>query len=308
MTLKKSKYIWFNGQFILWDELKIPIASHSLHYGVSFFEGIRAYATDQGSAIFRAPEHFDRLNNSLKLYGLSSKYTCDEWIEITKQLIRKNNLSDCYIRPLCYLGDSNLTLSIEGIEMEYVMIACQFGTLFGEDSIERGVRCKISSWLRNDGRITRNLAKCSTNYANSILAKKEALECGYDEAILLNSHGNVCEGSGQNLMIARDGVLYTPPVSDHILEGLTLDSVITIARDLNYKVIQTHSTRDMLSLADEAFFMGTASEIAPIQCVGNCIIGDGKRGPITKHLQDTFFQIVNGKNPEYSQWLTLINS
>ena len=304
--MQPTPYIWKNGHWLNWEDATVHVLTHALHYGTAVFEGVRAYETAQGPAIFRAKDHYDRLVHSAHIYLMDISYTADELIAINQELIQKNNLKSCYIRPMFYVGYGKMGLNPTGNPVDAMMAAWEWGAYLGEEGLIKGVRCKISSWNRIDSRILPPLAKSSANYANSALAKMEAIQCGYDEAILLNINGSVSEGPGQNVFVVKNGCLYTPPITDNALFGITADSVMTIAKDLGYPVSFKSISRDELYVADELFFTGTASELTPIREVDGRVIGKGMRGPITEKLQQAFFDVVRGKNERYSHWLTQI--
>ena len=303
--MKETPYIWKNGKLIDWKDATTHVLSHALHYGTGIFEGIRAYHTDQGPAIFRADEHFKRLIESAKIYCLDCGFSADQLKDATCELIRQNKLKSCYIRPLIYVGYGELGIKPGNNPIDTIIAAWEWGSYLGEDGLKNGVRCKMSSWMRLDSRSLPPLSKCSGHYTNSVMAKTEALRCGYDEAILFNSKGTVAEGPGENLFLIKDGVIVTPPVSDNVLKGITAESVMHIAKDLGYVVEKRSIIRDELYLADELFFTGTAAEVTPIREVDGRVIGNGGRGPITERLQRLFFEIVEGKNKDYLDWLTV---
>ena len=302
--MKECNYIWMNGNFVEWDQAKIHVLSHGLHYGTSVFEGVRAYQTDNGPAIFRADEHYERLFDSAKIIQMDIPFTKKELIDATCDLINKNNLKSCYIRPISYFGYKELGLNPGENPVEVSIATWEWGTYLGQEGLENGIRCKVSSWARLDSRIMSPHAKTAANYVNSGFAKREALNCGYDEAILLNLNGFVAEGPGENLFLIKDDIIYTPPIADCVLKGITANSIITIAQDLGYEVQTKSIIRDELFLADELFFTGTAAEVTPIREVDERIIGSGKRGPITAKIQSAFFDIVAGKKTNYANWLT----
>lgn len=304
--MKETTYIWKNGKFLPWKEATTHVLTHALHYATAVFEGVRAYHTVKGTAIFRAEEHYQRLINSAKIYEMAIPYGAVELIEATKTLIRKNKIDACYIRPILYYGYGEMGLFPRKNPVEAVIACWEWGTYLGEEGLQKGIRCKVSSWERIDGRSMPTLAKGSANYINSVLAKNEAVDCGFDEAILLNSNGTISEGPGENLFLIKDGRIYTPSVSDSVLEGITCKSIIRIASDLGYSVAHKSLTRDELFLADELFFTGTAAEVTPIREIDGRKIGSGKRGPITEKLQCAFFDVVQGKNDHYFNWLTLV--
>ena len=303
--MKPSTYIWKNGEFIAWDQASTHVLSHALHYGTSVFEGIRAYNTDKGPAIFKATEHYDRLLQSGKLLYIDSPYSSQEWIDATCDLIKKNALSSCYIRPLLYRGYGEMGLNPANNPLDCVIAAWEWGTYLGEKGLEKGIRCKMSSWKRVDSQISPTLSKSAAHYLNSGLAKQEALRCGYDEAILLNTNGLVAEGPGENLFVVQDNRLLTPPVSDNALKGITAQTIMELAAHLNIEVQQCSLIRDQLFLADECFFTGTAAEVTPIREIDGITIGNGTRGPVTEKLQSLFFDVVSGKQTVQENWLTL---
>ncbi len=300
-----DKKIWMDGKIIGWDEANVHIMTHTLHYGLGVFEGIRCYKTDGGSAIFRLKEHVDRLFNSAHIVGMKMPYGKEAIADAIKTIIKTNELEACYIRPIVFLGHDKFGLNCKGISVHCAVAVWQWGAYLGEESISKGIRAKVSSFTRHHINISMTKAKVCGNYVNSILAKVEAVDNGYEEAILLDVNGNVSEGSGENIFIVRGGVIKTPPITS-VLEGITRDSIIRIAADYGIEVREELFSRDELYIADEAFFSGTAAEITPIREVDNRIIGAGARGPITKKLQETFFDIVKGKNNKYKYWLTYI--
>lgn len=304
--MKPTSYIWKNNDFIDWQDATTHVLTHALHYGTGVFEGIRAYETPTGAAIFRAKEHYDRLLDSALIYNMTPPYQTDELIHATTSLLNKNELKGCYIRPLFYYGYGAMGLNPKGNPIDTVIAAWEWGTYLGEAGLTDGIRCKVSSWARLDSRILPPLAKCTANYANSALAKQEAISCGYDEAILLNVNGLIAEGPGENLFVIKDDVIYTTPPSDGALKGITANSAIQIATDLGYTVQFKSMIRDELFTADELFFTGTAAEITPIREIDNRVIKSNGRGPITKQIQDSFFKIVKGHDAKYSHWLTSI--
>ena len=305
--MKESKLIWMSGKVVDWKDAKIHVLSHGLHYGTAVFEGIRAYQTDKGPAIFRLEEHYERLYDSAKIIQMEIPFDKDTLINATCNLISDNKLDSCYIRPIAYFGYNELGLNPGENPVEVGIAMWEWGTYLGQDGLENGIRCKISSWTRLDSRIMSPHAKTAANYVNSGFAKREALSCGYDEAILLNSNGFIAEGPGENLFLIKDNVIYTPPIQDCVLKGITANSVITIAKNLGYEVEHKSLIRDELFLADELFFTGTAAEVTPIREVDERIIGSGKRGPITEKIQSEFFDIVHGKKSAYSDWLKVVN-
>jgi branched-chain amino acid aminotransferase len=301
--MKPTKWIWKNGEFVAWENATTHVLTHGLHYGTGVFEGVRAYKTPKGSAIFRSNEHYQRLQNSAKIIQMPAPYSKETMIEATKELLRKNELTSCYIRPIYYFGYGEMGLNPEPNPVDAVIAAWEWGTYLGEEGLEKGIRCKVSSWTRVDSRIIPAGAKSTANYLNSALAKREALECGYDEAILLNMNGTIAEGPGENIFLITDGKIITTPQSDNALNGITCQSIISIAKNMGIEITYASIAREQLYTADELFFTGTAAEVTPIREVDNRVIGNGKRGPITHQLQDQFFKIVKGEDSSYASWL-----
>ncbi|MEM3539082.1 MAG: branched-chain amino acid transaminase [Nitrososphaerales archaeon] len=302
----KTDLIWMNGKFVNWDDAKIHILTHGLHYGTGVFEGIRCYETKNGPAVFRLKDHIKRLFDSAKVFMMEIPFTMKEIFEAVKETIRVNKLKECYIRPIAFYGYKEMGLNPLNNPVDVAIACYPWGTYLGEEGLKKGVRCKVSSWRRIDSCMLPPLVKLTANYANSVLAKLEALKCGYDEAILLNSNGRVAEGPGENIFIVKDGKLITPPLSAGALPGITRDSVITIAKDHGILTIEMELSREQLFLADEAFFTGTAAEITPIREIDERVIGNGSRGPITEKLQNEFFKTVRGENKKYLDWLDFI--
>ena len=291
--------IWQDGKLIDWRSAKIHVLTHSLHYGMSVFEGVRAYKTEKGTAIFRLFEHTKRLLNSAKIFQMNVPYDMDTLMKAQKQVIRENHLESGYIRPIIWVGSEALGVSAKNNTIHTAIAAWPWGAYLGEDGISKGIRVKISSFSRHHVNVSLVRAKASGYYINSILANQEATTCGYDEALLLDTEGFVSEGSGENVFIVKNGKLYTPDLAS-CLDGITRDSVITLANDLGIEVIQKRITRDEVYCADEAFFSGTAAEITPIREVDNRQIGIGSRGPVTEKIQSLFFDVVSGKAPKYA--------
>jgi len=304
--LIKTELIWMNGKFVGWDEAKIHILTHGLHYGSGVFEGIRCYETKKGPAVFRLKDHIKRLFDSAKVIMMEIPFTMEEILEAVKETVRVNKLNECYIRPIAYYGYKEMGLNPMNNPVDVAIACWPWGTYLGEEGLKKGVRCKVSSWRRIDSCMLPPLAKLTANYANSILAKLEALNCGYEEAILLNFNGKVAEGPGENIFIVKNGKLITPPFSAGALPGITRDSVITLAKDQGILTIETDILREQLFLADEAFFTGTAAEITPIREIDGRVIGDGSRGPITERLQSEFFKVVRGENKKHLEWLEFV--
>lgn len=302
-----SEFIWFNGKLIPWQEANVHVMSHALHYGSSVFEGIRAYATPNGTCIFRLKEHIDRLFNSAKIYRFPLAYTKEEIMEACKAVVRENKLESGYIRPLVFMGNVGLGVSFPKDAKAEVMVgAIPWGAYLGEEGLQKGVKVGVSSWNRLAPNTIPTEAKAGGNYLSSILIANEAHQNGYDEAIALDVNGYVSEGSGENIFVIKDKVLYTAPFTCGLLPGITRASVITLARDLGYEVVEQRIPREMVYLADELFFSGTAAEITPIASVDGIDVGAGCRGPITKHIQETFFAYVKGVSEDKHGWLTRV--
>jgi branched-chain amino acid aminotransferase len=298
--------IWMNGKLVDWKDATIHIATHVIHYGSGVFEGARCYDTAKGSACFRLDEHMERLMNSAKIYRMEYPLDLAGWREAVLETIRANQMKACYIRPLMYRGYETLGVNPLGNPVDAAILVWEWGAYLGQEAIEQGVDMKISSWSRMAPNTLPAMAKSTANYANSALIKMEALADGYTEGIALDVYGNVSEGSGQNLFIVRDGVIYTPPIAASILGGITRDSIITLAGDLGFRVVETNLPRESLYIADEVFCVGTAAEVTPIRSIDKIKIGAGRRGPITQALQQAFFDIVNGKSADTHGWLTYV--
>ena len=295
--------IWMDGKLTDWRSATIHVLTHLLHYGMSVFEGVRAYKTDKGTVIFRLAEHTKRLLNSAKIFQMNVPYDMDTLMDAQKQVVRANGLESCYIRPIIWIGSEALGISARNNTIHTAIAAWTWGAYLGEDGIRRGIRVKISSFSRHHVNVSLVRAKASGYYINSILANQEATADGYDEAMLLDTEGFVSEGSGENVFIVKNGKLYTPDLAS-CLDGITRDSVITLAKDAGIEVIEKRITRDEVYCADEVFFSGTAAEITPICEVDNRQIGNGSRGPVTEKLQTLFFDVVSGKNLRYAHWLS----
>ena len=298
--------IWMDGELVDWRDAKIHVLSHTLHYGCGAFEGVRAYDTVNGTAIFRLQEHTERLFNSAKILRMKIPFTQEEVNEVQRTVVRENNLKSGYIRPLTWIGSQKLGVSPKGNRIHLMVAAWTWGAYLGEDGMKRGIRVKTSSYTRHHVNITMTQAKAVSNYTNSILANMEALDDGYDEALLLDASGFVSEGAGENLFIIKGGVIYTPDLSAGALNGITRNTVFHIAKDLGLEIVQKRITRDEVYIADEAFFTGTAAEVTPVRELDRIEIGIGSRGPITEKIQSAFFDIVNGRNLKYAHWLTAV--
>ena len=303
--MEATKKIWMDGTFVDWDDAQVHVLSHTLHYGLGVFEGIRCYDTAAGPAIFRLPEHIDRLFNSAHIAGLKMPFSREDIGQAIVDTVKVNEVRECYIRPLVYLGYGELGINNSHCPVCVSIAVWPWGAYLGEGALADGIRVCISSYTRHHVNVMMTKAKVVGNYANSQLAKMEAIHSGYDEAIMLDVQGNVGEGSGENIFIVRDGLLKTPPLTA-ILEGITRNSVIDLARHMGLTVRETVFSRDELYIADEVFFTGTAAELTPVREVDNRVIGNGFPGPITHKLQQAFFRIAQGKDDTFKSWLTLI--
>jgi branched-chain amino acid aminotransferase len=301
MPFEKTEKIWMDGELVPWDEARVHVLTHSLHYGSGVFEGIRTYAAADGPAVFRLTDHIQRLFDSAKLIMMEIPYTRDEIVDACKLIVRESGLDSCYVRPIAFLGYGEIGLNPLPCEVNVSIAAWPWGSYLGEESLQTGVRVQVSSWRRMDPNINPVAAKGTGIYINSSLAKVEALKSGYDEAILLNSHGFVAECTGENIFVVKDGALLTPPLSSGALEGVTRDSVMTIARDLGYEVREENLLRTDMYSADEAFLTGTAAEIVPMRSVDDREIGEP--GEITRKIQEIYFATVHGEVPQYKEWL-----
>ena len=298
--------IWMDGQLVEWRDARIHVLTHTLHYGCGAFEGVRAYKTDKGTAIFRLREHTARLFDSAKILRMEIPFTFEQAMQAQIDVVRANGFDSCYIRPLTWIGDKKLGVSPRGNTIHLMVAAWPWGAYLGEEGMKRGIRVKTSSYTRHHVNITMCNAKAVSNYTNSILANLEVTADGYDEALLLDPQGFVSEGAGENIFIVREGVLYTPDLSSGSLNGITRKTVFAICADLGLKVVEKRITRDEVYIADEAFFTGTAAEVTPIRELDGVAIGPGQRGPVTEGIQNAFFDVVGGRNPKYAQWLTAI--
>jgi branched-chain amino acid aminotransferase len=306
MAFSGTGKIWINGELVEWADAKIHIASHVIHYGSAVFEGARCYDTARGSACFRLDAHMRRLMDSAKIYRMDPAYTQAQLQAAVLDTIRANQMKACYIRPLVYRGYAALGVNPFPCPIDAAIMLWEWGTYLGDNALENGVDVKVSSWSRMAPDSFPSLAKTSANYANAQLIKMEAIVDGYAEGIALDSFGYVSEGSGQNIFVVRNGTLYTPPMAAAILPGITRDSVITLARGLGYRVHEEMLPREILYIADELFFAGTAVEITPIRSVDRIVIGSGTRGPVTAAIQQVFFGIINGDLPDTHHWLTYV--
>jgi len=302
----ESPYIWHQGELVDFKDAQVHFLNSSLHYGTAVFEGIRAYGTENGTAVFRLKDHIKRLRDSAKIIGFDQlPYTEEEMIDSCLEVVRANELTDCYIRPLIYVVDGGWNLLTTNIRLEYSTAAWKWDKYMGEEALNNGIRAKIASYSRHYINSAMTKAKVAGNYVNSVMARSEVIRQGYEEGILLDSNGFVSECTGQNLFVVRNGKLLTPP-SYSVLEGITRDSIICLAEDLGYKVSESLMTRDQLYLADEIFMVGTANEVIAVREVDDRTIGNGGMGHITAHLQQAYADVVRGKRPEYSDWLDLV--
>ncbi len=303
--IEKTEKIWINGKLVPWDEAKVHVLTHTLHYGLGVFEGIRCYNTDKGPAVFRLSEHVKRLFDSAKIFLMEIPFSQEEIQNAILETIKVNNVKECYIRPLVFIGEGAMGLYPEGNPINVAIAVWPWGAYLGDDGLKNGIRVKTSSFIRNHVNSNMSRGKVCGYYVTSQLAKKEAIACGYNEALLLDTEGYVSEGSGENIFIVRGRTLKTTPLTS-ILEGITRESIITIARDEGIDIIFERFTRDEVYIADEAFFTGTAAEITPIRELDGRSIGSGKPGPVTRLLQEKFFSIVKGKEEKYLHWLTFV--
>jgi len=298
--------IWMDGQLVDWRDAKIHVLTHTLHYGCGVFEGLRAYRSAQGTAIFRLHEHTRRLFNSAKILRMQIPFGQEQVNAAHIEVMRANGLEAGYLRPLVWYGDEKLGVSPKGNAVHLMIAAWPWGAYLGDEGMQRGICAKVSSFTRHHVNITMSQAKAVSNYTNSILANGEALGDGYDEAILLDAAGFVSEGSGENIFAVKDGVVYTPDLSAGALNGITRNTALHICQDLGVEVVQKRITRDELYISDEVFFTGTAAEVTPVREIDRIPIGSGSRGPLTEKIQQAFFDIVNGRNAKYAHWLTRV--
>ncbi|MEE9352546.1 MAG: branched-chain amino acid transaminase [Thiotrichaceae bacterium] len=302
----RDGHIWFDGKMVPWREAQIHVLTHTLHYGMGVFEGVRAYHTDQGAAIFRLQDHTNRLFDSAKIMRMDIPFSKDEINQAQIASVKDNGLDSAYLRPMCFYGSEGMGLRADGLKTHCIVAAWEWGSYLGEDNMTNGIRIKTSSFTRHHVNISMCKAKANGHYINSMLALQEALTDGYDEAMLLDNEGYVAEGSGENIFIIKDGVIYTPDLTS-ALNGITRNTVMSLANDLDIEVVEKRITRDEVYIADEAFFSGTAAEVTPIREVDNRTIGAGGRGQITEKLQTLYFDVVHGRVPRYSHWLTPVN-
>jgi len=301
----RDGFIWHDGKLVPWRDATTHVLTHSLHYGLAVFEGVRAYHTANGTAIFRLKEHTDRLFTSAHIYRMDIPYDKETLMAAQREVVRANGLDSAYIRPIAFYGSEKMGISPRGAKVHVSIAAWPWGAYLGEEGMEKGIRIKTSSYARHHVNVTMARAKIASTYANSILANMEATENGYDEALLLDVDGFVAEGAGENIFIVKDGVLYEPEIAS-ALTGITRATILTLAKELGLTVVSKRLTRDDIYIADEAFFTGTAAEVTPIRELDNRKIGAGHRGPITTQLQSLFFDVVNGRVPAHADWLTAV--
>lgn len=306
MPITPTKYIWFNGELVPWERATVHVMTHALHYGSSVFEGIRCYKTPAGPAIFRLTPHVRRLFESARIYRMPLPYTIDELVEVCKLVVRENELTNAYLRPLVWRGYGELGVMPLKNPVEVMVAAIEWATYLGAGALERGVDVGVSSWTRAAPNTLPAMAKAGGNYLSSQLIVMEAQRHGYAEGIGLDVNGNLSEGSGENLFVIRNGVIYTPPIVAALLPGITRDAVMTLARDLGYEVREQALPRELLYVADELFFTGTAAEVSPIRSVDGLQIGEGRRGPITTAIQQAFFGLFNGETQDRWGWLEYV--
>jgi len=303
----RDGYIWFDGEMVPWRDAKVHVLTHTLHYGMGVFEGVRAYETpDCGAAIFRLQDHTDRLFRSAKIMGMKMPYSKEELNEAQKQVVRENDLHEAYLRPMAFLGSEGMGLRADTLQTHVIVAAWTWPSYMSPESLEKGLRIRTSSYTRHHVNIAMTKAKANGNYINSMLALREALDCGCDEALLLDPEGYVAEGSGENVFVVRDQVLYTPELTS-CLDGITRKTVMQLAAEFGYKVVEKRITRDEVYVADEAFFTGTAAEVLPIRELDGREIGSGSRGPITEQLQSQYFDLVRGRLAKHAEWLAPVS-
>jgi branched-chain amino acid aminotransferase len=298
--------IWLNGEFVAWEDAKVHVLTHAMHYGTSVFEGIRAYETEQGTAVFRHREHLDRLEASAKLYYMDLPWSKEQMREVTHELIVRNGFKSCYVRPLVWRGHGPMGLNPLENPVEAMIAVWVWAPYLGEEGKQNGVRGRVSSYRRISPQSLIPHAKAGGQYLNSVLAKIESLKAGYEEGILLDDKGNVCEGTGENVFVVKDGVIHTPPQAASILDGISRKSCVQIARDRGYEVVERDIARAELALADEVFLTGTACELTPLREIDDLPIGDGTPGPVTREIQGTFDDALHGRTPQYAEWLDVV--
>ncbi len=303
MTMEdRDGFIWMDGEWLDWREAKVHVLTHTLHYGMGAFEGVRAYETEEGPAIFKLKEHTERLFNSTRILGMKIPYDADTLNQAQREVITKNNLKSAYIRPMCFYGSEGMGLRADNLKVHTMVAAWEWGAYLGEDNMKNGIRIRTSSYVRHPAHPSLSGAKTNGNYINSMMALKEALDHGFDEALMLDIDGYVSEGSGENIFVIKDGVLYTPCLTS-ALPGITRDTIVTLAKSLGYEIIEKKLSCDEIYASDEAFFTGTAAEVTPIRDLDGNQIGGGTRGPITEKLQSLYFDCVHGRNTDFMRWI-----
>lgn len=300
--MEATEYIWMDGTLVPWNEAKVHVLSHGLHYGTGAFEGIRAYDAVEGTAVFRLTDHMERLGRSCKALGIPFEYTVEELVEAAKELMRVNKLRSGYVRPVTFFGTGSMGLNPAGANVHMIIAAWEWGTYLGDDGVANGIRVAVSSWRRIGQNASMPNAKGTGGYMNSVLAKTAALKAGYDEALLLNTDGLIAEGSGENLFLVRKGIVHTPPTSAGVLDGITRDSVIQLLEEDGHTIKESAIARTDLYYADEAFLTGTAAEVTPIREIDDRPVGDGKPGPVTRRAQELFMGTVSGKLDLHPEW------
>ncbi len=298
--------IWFDGELVPWREAKVHVLTHTLHYGMGVFEGVRAYKTEQGPAIFRLQAHTDRLFDSAHIMRMNMPFDKDEINEAQKLVVRENNLDSAYLRPMAFYGSEGMGLRADNLKTHVMVAAWEWGAYLGEDNLKNGLRIRTSSFTRHHVNISMTKAKANGHYINSMLALQEAMTDGYDEAMLLDAEGYVAEGSGENIFLVKNGVIYTPDLTS-ALNGITRNTIFRFCKDLGIEIVEKRITRDEVYIADEAFFTGTAAEVTPIREVDNRMIGAGTRGPVTEKLQALYFDVVHGRKQVEADWLTSVS-
>lgn len=302
----RDGFIWMDGEFVDWREAKVHVLTHTLHYGVGVFEGVRAYATERGPAIFRLNRHTERLLQSAKIMGMKIPFSAEEISAAQCEIVRKNELKSAYLRPMAFYGSEAMGLHAKGLKVHLSIAAWEWGAYLGDEALEKGIRVKTSSFNRHHVNSTMAKSKTNGHYTNSIMALQEAENAGYDEALMLDTTGYVAEGSGENIFIVRRGKVYTPSLTS-ALEGITRDTIVQLLQeDMGLEIVEKQITRDEVYTADEAFFTGTAAEVTPINSLDDRVIGEGKRGPVTTEIQRRYFDVVNGRNPDRLDWLTVV--
>ena len=303
MTMEdRDGFIWMDGEWLDWREAKVHVLTHTLHYGMGAFEGVRAYETEEGPAIFKLEEHTERLFNSTRILGMKIPYDADTLNQAQREVITKNNLKSAYIRPMCFYGSEGMGLRADNLKVHTMVAAWEWGAYLGEDNMKNGIRIRTSSYVRHPAHPSLSGAKTNGNYINSMMALKEALDHGFDEALMLDIDGYVSEGSGENIFVIKDGVVYTPCLTS-ALPGITRDTIVTLAKSLGYEIIEKKLSCDEIYASDEAFFTGTAAEVTPIRDLDGNQIGGGTRGPITEKLQSLYFDCVHGRNTDFMRWI-----